>query len=108
MGGEEDVTGCSTVVDPARRLQDLMDRMLVEYSDVVAAGSIVRCVARCTRVACGLRLDDAVDFLWVVESLARNRMDARRGLTDLVLAPQDPCDLGPTADLRLQVPSLTP
>lgn len=99
-----DDTMTPTVVGPARLLQDLMDVLLAEYSDRLAPGSIVRCVARCTRTASGIRIEDPGDFAWVVDNLARARLNTRLCLDQVERAPLAPStvdrDVEQTVHLR--------
>ena len=59
-------------------LQDVVDRLCAEYATSVAAGSVIRCVARCTEVASRSGVPRA-HLPEAVEQMARATLDDRLG-----------------------------
>lgn len=57
-------------------LQDVVDRLIEDYRDDVPAGSVIRCVARCTEIATRYGVPKPA-LASVVERLARATLDAR-------------------------------
>jgi hypothetical protein len=72
-----------------------MDRLLREFSDQLAPGHVVGCVARCTRLASRSETSFA-RLPSVVEQLARARLEESVVRADAPPAPRDPL----VADLR--------
>lgn len=66
------------------RLQDVVDRLCVEYGTDVTAGSVIRCVARCTAAAVRSEVPRST-LPETVERMARAALDGRVGPT--VAAP---------------------
>lgn len=67
--------------DDARRsvraeLQGVVDRLIEDYRGEIPAGSVIRCVARCTEIATRYGVPKPA-LATVVERLARSTLDAR-------------------------------
>ncbi len=65
----------STVRD---QLQDVVGRLVAEFSDGVPAGGVIRCVARCTEIATKSEVP-ASGLSEVVERMARSVLNDRIG-----------------------------
>lgn len=88
-GAEPQVPGRRSVRD---ELQGVVDALIAEYRAEVTAGSVIRCVARCTEIATRAGVPRPA-LAAAVERMARAALDARSG-TGL------PLPRGPDVDLR--------
>lgn len=57
-------------------LQSVVDRLIEDYRGEIPAGSVIRCVARCTEIATRYGVPKPA-LAGVVERLARSTLDAR-------------------------------
>ncbi len=74
--GDEVTDGETARRSVRAELQDVVDRLIEDYRDQIPAGSIIRCVARCTETATRSGVPRPA-LATVVERLARARLDAR-------------------------------